>query len=46
MVYQKKQDKIISTTDLTCNNITVTKTEPTENDELTSKMYVDNGLSE
>ena len=38
----EKQDNIISTTDLTCNNITVTKTEPTENDELTSKMYVDN----
>ena len=42
----EKHDNIISTTDLTCNNITVTKTEPTENDELTSKMYVDNGLSE
>ena len=42
----EKQDKIISTTDLTCNNMTVTKTEPTENDDLTSKMYVDNGLSE
>jgi hypothetical protein len=28
----EKNDKIISTTDLTCNSITVTKTEPTEND--------------
>jgi hypothetical protein len=42
----KKQDNIISTTDLTVNNITVTKTAPTENDELTSKMYVYNGLAE
>ena len=37
---------MISTTDLTCNSIFVTKTEPTENDELIGKMYVDNGLSE
>ena len=37
----EKQDNVISTTDLTCNNITVTKTEPTEYDELTSKMYVE-----
>ena len=42
----RKQDNIISTTDLTVNNITVTKTTPTENDELTSKMYVYNGLAE
>ena len=41
-----KQPNIVSTTDLTCNGITVTKTEPTENDELTSKIYVDNGLAE
>jgi hypothetical protein len=41
-----KQNNIISTTDFNCNNITVTKTAPTENDELTSKIYVDNRLSE
>jgi hypothetical protein len=41
-----KQDNIISTTDLTCNSITVLKTTPIENDELTSKMYVDNSLAE
>jgi len=39
----EKQDNIISTTDLTCNSITVSKTTPIENDELTSKMHVDNG---
>ena len=33
----EKQDNIISTTDLTCNNITVIKTKPTENDDLKSK---------
>jgi hypothetical protein len=32
-----KEDNIISTTDLNCNSITVSKTTPTENDELTSK---------
>ena len=42
----EKQDNIISSDDLTCNSITVTKTEPTENDKLTSKMYVDKGSSE
>jgi len=41
-----KQNNIVSTDDLTCNSISVTKTAPTENDELTSKIYVDNGLSE
>ena len=42
----EKQDDIISTTDLTCNSITVLKTIPIENYELTSKMYVDNGWAE
>ena len=42
----EKQDNIISTTDLTCNNIIVTNTAPTENDDLTSKMYEDNGWAE
>jgi hypothetical protein len=42
----EKQDNIILTNDLTCNNITVSKTTPIENNELTSKMYVDNGLAE
>ena len=41
-----KQDYMISTTDLTCNSITVINTTPIENDELTSKIYVDNGLAE
>ena len=41
-----KQNNIVSTDDLTCNSITVSKTTPIENDELTSKIYVDNGLSE
>ena len=44
--WAEKQDNIISTSDLTCNNITVLKTTPIENDELTSKMYEDNGLAE
>ena len=37
---------VISSIDLTCNSITVLKTTPIEIDELTSKMYVDNGLAE
>ena len=41
----EKQDYVVSSTDLTCNTITVSKTTPTENDILTSKMYVDNGLA-
>jgi hypothetical protein len=42
----EKQDNVVSSTDLTCNSITVLKTTPTENDELTSKIYVDTRLSE
>jgi hypothetical protein len=41
--WAEKQDNIISTTDLSFNSIIVSKTTPIENDELTSKMYVDNG---
>jgi hypothetical protein len=41
--WAEKQDKIISTTVLSFNSIIVSKTTPIENDELTSKMYVDNG---
>ena len=41
-----KQNNIVSTDNLTCNSINVTKTTPIENDELTSKMYVDNKLAE
>ena len=42
----EKQHNIISTSDLTSSSITVTKATSIENNELTSKMYVDNGLSE
>jgi hypothetical protein len=31
---------------LNCNSFTVSKTTPIENNELTSKIYVDNGLTE
>ena len=41
-----KQPNILSTDNLTCNSITVTNAIPIENNELTSKIYVDNGLSE
>jgi hypothetical protein len=44
--WDTKQNNIISTTVLNCNSITVTKTAPTENDELTSKKYVDTRLLE
>ena len=44
--WAEKQDNIISTTDLACNSITVSKTTPIENNELSSKMYVDNGLAD
>ena len=42
----KKQSNIVSSNDLNCNSFTVSKTTPIENDELTSKIYVDNGLAE
>jgi hypothetical protein len=35
--WAEQQDNIISTTDLTFNSITVSKTTPIENDELTKK---------
>jgi hypothetical protein len=41
-----KQPNILSTDNLTCNSITVSQTAPTENNEPTSKIYVDNGLAE
>jgi hypothetical protein len=41
-----RQLNIVSTDDLTCNSITVSKTTPIENNELTSKIYVDNMLDE
>ena len=46
MHWIQNKKNIVSTDVLTCNSITVSKTEPNENNELTSKIYVDNGLSE
>ena len=46
IINQLKKPNILSTDDLTCNSITVTNTTPIENNELTSKIYVDNGLAE
>ena len=42
----KKQPNIVSSDDLNCNSITVSNTTPIDNDELTSKIYVDTRLSE